>query len=206
MQTAAPRCCGHFQRRSRGFITDYAARCTLFINYLSVCLGPPWGCPRPAAPPAVRTWPHTVGPLSSHHAPQRQKRIHTQLSGETEKSRFLLMAKLLQYGGSLHRGKRSNVSSAAGTASHTLEPCSCEITAFSLGSLVVPSGLQCSSLEIAQRNSACSSLQYFLSPSRILPQFSKVILENFASSNAPFSASSEMTSFRRLKGIGTSPK
>lgn len=43
-------------------------------------------------------------------------------------------------------------------APHILEPRSCKILAFSLGSLVMPYGELCNSLETTQRNSAWSSL------------------------------------------------
>lgn len=93
----------------------------------------------------------------SRHPHLRQKRIHTQISREMIKSRFLLTATLSAHGGSLYLGEKKIISSAVSTP-HILEPRSCKILAFSLGSLVVPYGVLCSSLETTQRNSAWSSL------------------------------------------------
>lgn len=89
----------------------------------------------------------------SRHPHLRQKRIHTQISREMIKSRFLLTAMPSAHGGSLYLGEKKIISSAV-SIPHILEPRSCKILAFSLGSLVVPYGVLCSSLETTQRNSA----------------------------------------------------
>lgn len=67
----------------------------------------PQGDAHPASmfPSSGDTQPQTAGPVS-HHPPQRQKRIHNQISREIVKSRLLLTVKLPRHGGSLHPGKR----------------------------------------------------------------------------------------------------
>lgn len=109
--------------------------------------------PAPAAP-CGDEWPDSWA--VSRHPHLRQKRIHTQISREMIKSRFLLTAMRSAHSGSLHLGEKTITSSAVGIP-HILEPRSCKILAFSLGSLVVPYGVLCSSLETTQRNSAWSS-------------------------------------------------
>lgn len=79
--------------------------------------------PSPIAP-GGDDWPDSWA--VSRHPHLRQKRIHTQLSREMIKSRFLLTAMLFAHGGSLYLGEKKIISSAV-SSPHILEPRSCKI-------------------------------------------------------------------------------
>lgn len=108
---------------------------------------PSGGCP------ALDSWSRLSPPTS-----EPKKDSHPDLYRKLSKAGFFSRPSFLNMAVHFILGKVKRFVCCQHCAPHILEPRSCKILAFSLGSLVVPYGELCSSLETTQRNSAWSSL------------------------------------------------